>query len=76
MKMEFLYRYRTLGGHVHVEHYVGVEGYTRALAGTTVYREHEWAAFRAIHGGDAGDDVLHRTGTRVMFVNEDKEMDE
>jgi hypothetical protein len=76
VEMEFMYRFRMINGHVHVRHFVGAEGFTRALAGTTVYREQEWLLFRAMQGGDVGDDVVHRTGARVVFVDDDKETDE
>jgi hypothetical protein len=63
--MHFRFRYRQLGGHVHVRLFTGeARERTHDHNGTLAFREDEWRIFVGLHQGDAFE-----------FVHEDEPLE-
>lgn len=67
-RLRFLFRWRLLGGHVHVRVFAGTEDGTLGKAGDLVFYAAEWAAFRDRLG------AMLLPGTHAIFdvVEDDK----
>lgn len=57
------YKWRKLGGHVHVRVFTGVPGFTYAKAGDLVFDEKEWPTMY---------DLLSRGGARTVVEPEEQ----
>lgn len=57
------FRYKKLGGHVHVRVFTGVPGFTFGKAGELVFNEEEWPAMY---------ELLSRSGPRVIIESEEQ----